>query len=100
MSDEERTAVRLVIPEPVVEKLSLKIMAPEPSIEKMKIKIIVPGASDHVIARPTDERPFQFDEARYLCSRCGQEGAIDRYALTEGGTVECPECGDVMGRVR
>lgn len=60
------------------------------------VKIVYEGAVDSIVARavpPPISRQF---ERAYLCPKCGQEGAVDHYKLSLGGTVTCPVCGATM----
>jgi transcription elongation factor Elf1 len=60
-----------------------------------QVKVAFEGAADSICARAVP-KPVQQWERGYLCPRCGQEGAVDHYALKPGGTVTCPACGGEM----
>lgn len=86
------------VPEPTPETFVVpKVIFERTPTVTYRPRVRSEGGQDCVVATPVDRARIASQFTRgYLCSHCGQEGEIERFALAAGGTVKCPHCGNPM----
>lgn len=79
----------------------VKVVYEKPNPETTTARVVVSRylPPDGPFAVVANEKATQSNSITYLCSRCGQEGALGREWLSTtgfSGDVRCPACHDVM----